>query len=83
MLISGETARYELTLLNQYCLQKTSIFPLPLKELRQLVMHDNNCEQCNKLWFTFIATHKVGPHVLLSVCAHQVAVPVVKIRYAR
>ena len=35
MLISGETARYELTRLNQYCLQKNGILPLALKELKQ------------------------------------------------
>ena len=35
MLISGETARYELTHLNLHCLQKTSILPLALKELIQ------------------------------------------------
>ena len=33
MLISGETARYELTHLNLYCLQ---IFNLALKELKEL-----------------------------------------------
>ena len=33
MLISGETARYELTHLNLHCLQKTQIFPVALKEL--------------------------------------------------
>ena len=34
MLISGETARYELTHLNQNCLQKNTILPLALKELK-------------------------------------------------
>ena len=34
MLISGETDRYELTRLNLHCLQKTSILPVALKELR-------------------------------------------------
>ena len=34
MLISGETARYELTHLNQYRLLKTSILLLALKELK-------------------------------------------------
>ena len=33
MLISGETARYELTHLNLYCLQKAQYCLLALKEL--------------------------------------------------
>ena len=41
MLISGETARHELTHLNLHCLQKTSILPLALKEL-------NNIKKRNK-----------------------------------
>ena len=33
MLISGETARYELTHMNLHCLQKPQLLPVPLKEL--------------------------------------------------
>ena len=36
MLISGETARYELTHLNPYCLQKTSILPLGAEKSQRL-----------------------------------------------
>ena len=38
MLISGETARYELTRLNQYCLQKPQYCLLALKELTAIAI---------------------------------------------